>query len=93
MFEPVTLENYYELRSAIFSGAQTVSYSHPGGNKSVTYRSLQDMMTLLRMLEGALGLTSGRGRRTYAAFSKGTRPVGANAGDCGFNRDCRPCRE
>ena len=90
-FIPSTIEQFYELRAAIFSGASQVSYTHPGGAKTVTYRSLTDMMILLRMLGNDLGLNSkGRGR-TYAQFSKGLRPTGSNAGDCCFNKDCRCC--
>lgn len=90
-FIPTTIEQYYELRSAILSGASQVSYTHPGGGKTVTYRSLADMMTILRMLGDDLGLnTKGRGR-TYAVFSKGIRPAGSSARDCCFNKDCRCC--
>lgn len=90
-FVPSTMQQYLELRAAFYSGAQTVSYTHPGGSKSVNYRSLQDMLLLLRMLGNDLGLTSpGRGR-SYATFSKGLRPTGQTAGDCGFNNDGRCC--
>lgn len=93
-FQPLTLQNYYELRDAIFSGAQTVSYSHPGGSKSVSYRSLDEMMRLLRLLAGELGLNRGAGRRTYSSFSKGyTQPSCDNhteGGEC-FNVDGRCC--
>ena len=93
-FQPLTLQNYYELRDAIFSGAQTVSYSHPGGSKSVSYRSLDEMMRLLRLLAGELGLNRGAGRRIYASFSKGyTQPPCDNrteGGEC-FNVDGRCC--
>lgn len=67
----LTLVNYQELEAAIFSGAQSVSYSHPGGNKSVTYRSMSDMLALLRLLGRRLGLEGRGGGRTYAGFSKG----------------------
>lgn len=91
IFVPSTMEQYLELRAAFYSGAQSVSYTHPGGAKNVTYRSLNDMLILLRMLGAELGLTSkGRGR-TYAVFSKGIRPAGNSACDCCFNLDCRCC--
>lgn len=90
-FIPSTIEQFYELRAAFYSGASTVSYTHPGGAKTVTYRSLTDMQLLLRMLGTELGLTTrGRGR-TYSQFSKGLRPSGSNAGDCCFNKDDRCC--
>lgn len=70
----LTVENYYELEAAIASGAQSVSYSHPGGSKNVSYRSTDDMMKLLRWLEGRLGLRASGPRRTVASFSKGYTP-------------------
>lgn len=90
-FVPSTMEQYLELRAAIFSGAQSVSYSHPGGNKSVSYRSLDEMWRLLRMLGQELGLVEGNRGRRFATFSKGLRPAASGACDCCFNRDCRCC--
>lgn len=93
----LTLENYYELEAAVFSGAQTVSYSHPGGNKSVSYRSIDDMLKLLRLLGVRLGIIQAGGRRTYAQFSKGyQRPDCGNreeGGEClgRFDTDGRCC--
>lgn len=93
-FRPMTLQNYYELQAAIFQGAQSVSYSHPGGNKAVTYRSLDEMLRLLRLLAVMLGLNQGRGRRTLAAFSKGYSAPSCDhrteGGEC-FNVDGRCC--
>lgn len=93
-FQPLTLQNYYELRDAIFSGAQTVSYSHPGGSKSVSYRSLDEMMRLLRLLASMLGVGNSRGARSYASFSKGYIPPSCDnhteGGEC-FNVDGRCC--
>jgi hypothetical protein len=71
----LTVENYYELEAAIFSGAQSVSYSHPGGSKNVTYRSTDEMLKLLRLLAGRLGMGAGSRRRTVASFSKGYSPA------------------
>lgn len=71
----LTVENYYELEAAIFSGAQSVAYSHPGGSKNVSYRSTDDMLKLLRLLAGRLGIGPGRPRRTVASFSKGYTPA------------------
>lgn len=90
-FIPSTLQQYNELRAAIFSGAQSVSYTHPGGAKNITYRSVTDMMRILRLLAAELGLASGTPRQSYAQFSKGIRPGDSAAGDCHFNRDCRDC--
>lgn len=88
-FIPSTLQQYNELRQAIFSATQTVAYTHPGGSKTVTYRSLDDMLRILRLLAAELGLASTSPRQSYAQFSKGIRP--GDAGDCNFNRDCRDC--
>lgn len=90
-FTPSTLEQYNELRAAIFSGAQSVSYTHPGGAKNVTYRSITDMLRILKLLATELGLSTGGPRRTYATFSKGLKQGNSSAGDCGFGRDCRDC--
>lgn len=93
----MTIQNYYELEEAIFSGAQSVSYSHPGGNKSVTYRSMADMLALLNLLGMRLGLAQAGRRRTLAGFSSGyTRRACGNleeGGECHdrFNVDGRCC--
>lgn len=92
-FQPVTLQNYYELRDAIIQGAQSVSYTHPGGGKSVNYRSLDEMWRILRFLERQLGLAGANRGRTYASFSKGYQPRcqhNAEGGEC-FNVDGRCC--
>jgi hypothetical protein len=93
-YTPMTMENYLELRAAIFEGAQSVSYSHPGGNKSVTYRSLDDMLRLLKLLAQELGIKSTAPRRTLASFSKGYNPRAADSvaegGEC-FSTDGRCC--
>lgn len=91
IFVPSTLQQYNELRAAIFSGAQSVSYTHPGGAKTITYRSTGDMLRILRLLAAELGLASDTPRQSYAQFSKGIRPGDSAAGDCHFNRDCRDC--
>lgn len=96
-YKPITMENYLELRAAIMEGAQSVSYSHPGGNKSVTYRSLDDMWRILRFLADELGLNKGRGGRTYASVSKGYGHAGCGneteGGECHdrFGVDGRCC--
>ncbi len=93
-FTPMTLQNYYELQAAIFQGAQSVSYSHPGGNKAVTYRSLDEMLRLLSLLARMLGITGVQGRRTFASFSKGYLGPSCDhrteGGEC-FNVDGRCC--
>lgn len=93
-FQPITLQNYYELQAAIVQGAQSVSYSHPGGNKAVTYRSLDEMLRILRLMASALGLNRGGRSRSFAGFSKGYTPAAcdnhAEGGEC-FNVDGRCC--
>jgi len=96
-YQPITMENYLELRAAIMEGAQSVSYSHPGGNKSVTYRSLDDMWRILRFLANELGLNRGRSGRRYASVSKGYGHAGCphstEGGECdpNFGVDGRCC--
>ena len=53
------------LKKAIARGAQTVSY----GDRSVTYRSLDEMIRLLNLLTG-----STQQKKFYASFSSGRLP-------------------
>lgn len=87
-YQPITMENYLELRAAIMEGAQSVSYSHPGGNKSVTYRSLDDMWRILRFLANELGLNAGVSGRRYASVSKGYGPR-----NCGNSTEGGECHD
>lgn len=63
-----TIEQYNALQAAIAEGALSVRYA----DKSVTYRSLDEMMRILKLMATELGLNAcnGGGRR-YASFSKG----------------------
>lgn len=63
-----TLEQYTALQAAIAEGALTVRYA----DKSVQYRSLDEMMRILKLMATELGLNSNNdGGRRYASFSKG----------------------
>ncbi|MFB8829065.1 phage head-tail joining protein [Azotobacter sp. CWF10] len=63
-----TLEQYTALQAAIAEGALTVRYQ----DKSVQYRSLDEMMRILKLMATELGLNSNNdGGRRYASFSKG----------------------
>ncbi|GAB3464083.1 phage head-tail joining protein [Azotobacter salinestris] len=63
-----TLEQYTALQAAIAEGALTVRYQ----DKSVTYRSLDEMMRILKSMASELGLNaSNAGGRRYSSFSKG----------------------
>ncbi|OHD34707.1 MAG: hypothetical protein A2004_00020 [Spirochaetes bacterium GWC1_61_12] len=63
-----TLEQYSALQAAIAEGALTVRYA----DKSVQYRSLDEMMRILKLMATELGLNSNNdGGRRYASFSKG----------------------
>lgn len=61
-----TLEQYNALTAAIAQGALRVKYS----DKEVEYRSLDDMLTLKRIMEQQLGIGE------FAATSQGSRRVG-----------------
>lgn len=63
-----TLEQYSELQAAIAMGALVVRHN----DRTVTYRSLDEMQRILSMMAGELDLnaSNGTGRR-LAAFSKG----------------------
>lgn len=54
-----TLEHYNALCDAIASGASSVVYS----GKSVTYRSMQDMIELAKLMEEKLGLSTRKAPR------------------------------
>lgn len=65
---PFTEENYTALTDAIAQGAQRVQY----GNKLVEYRSLDDMMKILGLMQRALGKCAANGRgRVYAQYTSG----------------------
>lgn len=63
-----TLAQYHALQAAIAEGALVVRYA----DKSVTYRSLDEMIRILKLMANDLGLDArqDRGRR-YTSFSKG----------------------
>jgi len=63
-----TMEQYSALQAAIAEGALTVRYA----DKSVQYRSLDEMARILKMMATELGLNANNdGGRRYASFSKG----------------------
>lgn len=63
-----TIEQYSALAAAIAEGALSVRYA----DKSVTYRSLDEMLRILKLMETNLGLNAcNDGGRRYASFSKG----------------------
>ncbi|MFZ5959845.1 phage head-tail joining protein [Pseudomonas knackmussii] len=63
-----TLEQYEALKAAIAEGALMVRFA----DRSVTYRSIDEMIRILRLMESDLGLnTNSNGGRRFASFSKG----------------------
>lgn len=63
-----TIEQYSALQAAIAEGALSVRYA----DKSVTYRSLDEMMRILKLMATDLALNAcNDGGRRYASFSKG----------------------
>jgi hypothetical protein len=66
-----TTAQYLTLKAAIATGTKSVQYS----DKQVTYRSLEEMLELLRLMETELGIgansTTGQGRRRVGSFTKG----------------------
>lgn len=63
-----TMEQYTALQAAIAEGALTVRYA----DKSVQYRSLDEMIRILKLMATELGLNANNdGGRRYASFSKG----------------------
>ncbi|MGZ5302521.1 MAG: phage head-tail joining protein [Bacteroidia bacterium] len=63
-----TIEQYNALKEAIALGALMVVY----GNKTVTYRSLDDMLKIKKMMEEDLGIVdNASSNRRFGSFSKG----------------------
>lgn len=62
-----TDEDIESLKKAIARGAQTVSY----GDRSVTYRSLDEMIRLLNLLRSSKAQPP---KKFYASFSTGRMP-------------------
>lgn len=66
-----TIEQVTALEAAISEGALTVKYQ----DKQVTYRSLDEMLRILKLMKQQLGLLGNSGGRTLASFSKGYLPA------------------
>lgn len=66
-----TIEGYRALKEAIAQGAREVWY----GDKRVAYRTLDEMLKILDLMESELGLNKCKNRRRirYGSFSKGIR--------------------
>lgn len=63
-----TLEQYQTLQAAIAGGELSVRYA----DRSVTYRSVDEMLKILRLMRDDLGLNADcNGGRTFTSFSKG----------------------
>lgn len=63
-----TIEQYQALQAAIAEGALSVRYK----DNSVTYRSVDEMVRILKLMASDLGLNADpNGGRRFASFSKG----------------------
>ncbi|MCY1437493.1 hypothetical protein D9M71_536570 [compost metagenome] len=63
-----TMEQYEALQAAVAGGELSVRYA----DRSVTYRSIDEMLRILRLMKDELGLNdNNNGGRRYASFSKG----------------------
>lgn len=60
-------EQYQTLQDAIASGTLSVKYS----DKEVTYRSMDDMLRILALMEAELFPSKKSTRRKYAVYDKG----------------------
>lgn len=67
-----TIDQLTALEAAIAEGALTVKYQ----DKQVTYRSLDEMFRIRKLMRDELGLNGTSGGRRLASFSKGYYPVG-----------------
>lgn len=66
-----TQANLDEIEAAIATGALEVKFSQPGGEKTVKYRSLDEMYRIRDSIKKCLGLFDKKKLRKYTAFSKG----------------------
>lgn len=65
-----TLQNYQALCAGIAQGVSRVTY----GDKTVEYRSLDEMLRLKAIMEAALGINNaGKSRKVYTSFTKGLK--------------------
>jgi hypothetical protein len=62
-----TVEQYEKLKSAIVAGVHSVGY----GDKTITYRSINEMKEALRMMEEELFPERISRRRGVACFDRG----------------------
>ena len=63
-----TLEQYQALKAAIAGGELQVRYA----DRSVTYRSVAEMLQILRLMETEMGLNADTtGGRRLTSFTKG----------------------
>lgn len=69
---PYTLAQLEALDAAILQGASSVSYE----GKSVTYRSLDDMLRIRNIVATALGVAVWRPRTFLVAHSRGSSSTG-----------------
>lgn len=66
-----TIQQYTALAAAIAEGVTSVHY----GDKTVQYRSLDDMLRILALMKRQLfPCSDGNNGRKFASFSKGTTP-------------------
>jgi hypothetical protein len=72
-----TIEQLNALDAAIAEGALTVKYQ----DKSVQYRTLDEMMRIRKLMQKELGLLGDTGGRKLASFSKGYVPA-VGRGSC-----------
>lgn len=79
-----TMAQYEALQAAIADGALTVKYA----DKVVTYRSLDEMIRILKLIGAELGITAKSPTRTYASHSKGFTPGGCSCGKGSFCGGC-----
>lgn len=67
MAEQFTIQQYQTLCSAIAQGVTSVKY----GDKSVSYRSLPEMLRVKDLMEAALGIGQKKIRKKPILYSKG----------------------
>ena len=83
-----TQEQFEALEAAIAEGVLTVTWGGAGTQRTVTYRSLSDLLRVYNMIGQSLGLIASTRRLTFSSFTKGFQYAGGGGGQGSFCGCC-----
>jgi hypothetical protein len=81
-------EQFLALEAAIAEGVTTVTWGGAGQTKTVTYRSLSELVRIYNMIGRSLGLIASTPRVTFSSFTKGFQYAGGGSGQGSFCGCC-----